>query len=304
MACTGHRPKTKAFECLEASLELGINHWDVAEVYGLGLCETILGKFLKAHPAKVVIATKAGIYPKPTRHFSNAPDRIRASLEGSLERLGRDHVELFYMHRKEQDRPVEEIVEMLVSLKEEGLIGGFGFSEIAPYTLRRAHAVHPVAAVQNEYSLWTRLPDLGMVRTCAELGTAFVPFSPLARGMFGHAFPDPASFAKGDIRANNPRFQEPNFSANKAAIQDFKDFCDRRGWSPAATAIAWTLDQGDHLIPIPGTRTAAHLRELADAAEITFTDNDRTEIDRLLPTGFAFGDRYSDAQTVGAERYC
>jgi len=298
----GPSNEDEAFECLQAALDLGITHWDVAEIYGNGLCETILGKFLAATPADVVIATKAGIYPN--REFSNAPDRIRASLEGSLKRLGRDSVELYYMHRREQDRPIEEVMEFLAGLIEEGLIGGIGFSEIAPYTLRRAHAVHPVAAVQNEYSLWTRLPELGLIQTCRELGAAFVPFSPVARGMFGRTFPDPSAFPKGDIRETMPRFHEPYFSANKAAIQGFKDFCDTKGWSPAAASQAWVLDQGDHLIPIPGTRTAVHLRELAEGAAISFTDSDRAEIERLLPIGFAHGDRYSDAQVIGTERYC
>ena len=291
-------------DCLAAAVDLGIDHWDVAEIYGMGHSEKMIGEFLKNSDADITLATKGGIYTKPTRHFSNAPDRIRASLEGSLKRLGRDSVELYYIHRREAERPVEEVVEFLVTLIEEGLIGSIGFSEISPATLRRAHAVHPVAAVQSEYSLWTRLPELGMIQACKDLGTAFVAFSPVARGTFGDAFPDPASFAPGDFRAGMPRFAEPNYTANKAAIQPFRDYCEARGWPVAGAAIAWTLDQGDHIIPIPGTRTAAHLRELAAGGEITFTDDDRAEIARLLPVGFAHGDRYSDKQIIGVERYC
>lgn len=300
----GPTDEEASFACLDAALKAGVTHWDVAEIYGGGRCETILGKFLAETGSKVTLATKAGIYPKPTRHFSNAPDRLRASLEGSLTRLKRDSVELYYIHRREQERPVEEVVETLVGFMEEGLIGAIGFSEIAPSTLRRAHAVHPVAAVQNEYSLWTRQPELGLVQACREFGTALVAFSPVARGMFGQAFPDPAAFGEGDIRKNMPRFLEPNFSANKAAIQGFKDFCEGRGWSPAAAAMAWLLDRGDHVIPIPGTRSAAHIAELAAGADIAFTEEDRAEIARLLPPGFAHGDRYAEAGNVGIERYC
>jgi aryl-alcohol dehydrogenase-like predicted oxidoreductase len=294
----------QSLTCLQAALDLGVTHWDVAEVYGGGRCEEILGEFLRGASCDVTIATKAGIYSEPKRLFSNAPDRLRASLEGSLTRLGRDRVELFYVHRREPERPVEEVTETLARFIAEGLIGGFGFSEIAPYTLRRAHAVHPVAAVQNEYSLWTRQPELGLVQTCREIGTAFVAFSPVARGMFGRTFPDPATFRPGDIRIDMPRFHEPNLSMNKAAIRAFKTFCDHRDWPPAAAAIAWLLDQGEHIIPIPGTRNANHLRELAEADGIAFSDEDRAEIDRILPVGFAQGDRYSEGQNVGIERYC
>ena len=300
----GATTEEESQDCLAAAVELGLNHWDVAEIYGLGHCETMIGQFLKHADAKITLATKAGIYFEPTRHYSNAPDQIRASLEGSLKRLGRDHVELFYMHRREQERPVEDVMEYLVTLIEEGLIGAIGFSEIAPSTLRRAAAVHPVAAVQSEYSLWTRLPELGMLQTCAELGTAFIAFSPLARGMLSDSPPDPARFPEGDFRAANPRFIEPNYSANQTLLRPFRDFCAARGWTTAAAAIAWTLDQGDHIIPIPGTRTAAHLSELARGMEIAFTDEDRAAIARLLPPGFAHGDRYSDAQIYGIERYC
>jgi aryl-alcohol dehydrogenase-like predicted oxidoreductase len=300
----GATTEEESQDCLAAALACGIDHWDVAEVYGNGHSERMIGRFLAATPAPVTLATKAGIYPKPSRHFSNAPDRLRASLEGSLERLGRDRVELFYVHRREAERPVEEVMDYLATLVEEGLIGGIGLSEVSPATLRRAHAVYPVAAVQSEYSLWTRQPELGMLQACRALGTTFVAFSPLGRGVFGRRFPDPASFPKGDIRASNPRFAAPNYAANCAAIAPFKEWCEARGWSSAAAALAWTLDQGAHVLPIPGTRTAAHLRELAAGADIAFTDDDRREIARLLPPGFAHGDRYSDAQLVGIERYC
>ena len=159
-------------------------------------------------------------------------------------------------------------------------------------------------AIQNEYSLWTRYPDLGLVQTCAELGTAFVPFSPLARGMFSEVDLDPTRFSDTDFRKDGPRFLEPNFTANMAYIRHLRAFAAKRGWTTSATALAWVLDQGDHLIPIPGTRTAAHLREWVGACEIEFSGADREELARILPVGWAHGDRYSDAKIVGVERYC
>ena len=300
----GETDEEESFGCLAEALALGIDHWDVAEIYGNGLAERRIGRFLAQTRADVSIATKAGIYTKPQRHFRNDKDALRGSLEGSLERLGRDRVELFYIHRREAERPVEDVMETLVGFIEEGLIGAIGFSEIAPSTLRRASTVHPVAAVQSEYSLWTRQAELGMLQACAELGTCFVPFSPVGRGIFADRFPDPGAFLPIDFRGRNPRFVEPNFTANKAAIAPFREWCTGRGWSTSAVAVAWTLHHGDHVLPIPGTRSAGHLRELAQAAEIALTAADLEEIERMLPAGFAHGARYSDNQWPGVEQYC
>jgi aryl-alcohol dehydrogenase-like predicted oxidoreductase len=215
----GATTEEESFACMAEALALGVDHWDVAEIYGNGLSETLIGRYLAETRAEVSIATKAGIYLEPERHFRNDADALRRSLEGSLGRLGRDRVELFYIHRREAARPVEEVMETLVGFIEEGLIGGIGLSEVAPATLRRAQAVHPVAAVQSEYSLWTRQPDLGLIQTCAELGVTFVAFSPVARGMLADRFPDPSTFPPGDFRSRNPRFIEPNYSANTQAIR-------------------------------------------------------------------------------------
>lgn len=299
----GATDEEESFACLAEALALGVDHWDVAEIYGEGVSETVMGRFLAQHRADVSIATKAGIYQKPERHFRNDAEALRRSLEGSLKRLGRDRVELFYIHRREAARPVEEVMETLVGFIEEGLIGSIGLSEVSPATLRRAHAVHPVAAVQSEYSLWTRQPELGMLQACADLGVTFVAFSPLGRGVFADRFPDRDGFPPGDFRAANPRFSEPAYSANKAAIVPFQDWCRARGWSTATVATAWTLHQGDHVLPIPGTRSAAHMRELAQAAEISLTPGELAEIETILPQGFAHGARYSDAQWGGVEIY-
>ncbi|MFC2968942.1 aldo/keto reductase [Acidimangrovimonas pyrenivorans] len=300
----GATDEETSLRCLDAAHDHGIDFLDTSNLYGRGLSEDIIGKWRKTRGKDMVIATKVGIVPGPPRSFDNSEAHMRAELETSLRRLGRDHVELYYIHRREQERPVEEVVGTLKKFIDEGKIGGYGLSEVAPGTLRRAHAVHPCMAVQNEYSLWSRQPELGLIDACRELGVAFVPFSPLARGMFGEAFPEPEKFADTDFRKTNPRFMQPNFGYNAAAITKFKDFARSRGWTVSAAALAWVLDRGDHLIPIPGTRSAEHLAEWAEADRIALTDEDRAEIARLLPAGFAHGDRYSDSQIVGVERYC
>lgn len=289
---------------LDVAIAAGIDFWDTANIYGMGVSETVIGTYLSEHRPDVFLATKAGIIPGAPNRFNNHSDYIRAELDASLKRLGRDRVDLFYLHRRDPDVPLETAVETMAALIDEGLIGGYGLSEIAPATLRRAHAVHPCFAVQNEYSLWTRQPELGLIRACGELGVAFVPFSPLGRGMFAETSVTPSGIGPKDWRRANPRFMEPNFGHNARAIDGFRRFCHARDWSVSSAALAWVLDRGDHLIPIPGTRSAAHLREWLGAFNIVFTDDDRAMIDRLLPPGFAHGDRYNDVQLVGVERYC
>jgi aryl-alcohol dehydrogenase-like predicted oxidoreductase len=213
-------------------------------------------------------------------------------------------VDLFYIHRREEARPIEEVAETLGRLIDEGKIGGYGLSEVSPGTLRRAHAVRPCSAVQNEYSLWSRQPELGLIQTCAGLGVAFVPFSPLARGVFGDPPVDPRALPPGDFRLQIPRFHEPDWSLNTAQIARFRAFAQERGWNTPAAALAWVLDRGPHLIPIPGTRRAENLMAWVTADQIVFTDEDRAEIDRLLPVGFAYGDRYGPDQAAMVERYC
>ncbi len=303
----GPTDMAESHQTLARALELGINHLDTANVYGNGVSEEVIGAFIKDRPHSFKIATKGGIYRTPDtneRTFNNAPDHLRQALEASLKRLGVDYVDLYYIHRREPARPIEDVMDTLVRFKEEGKIGGIGFSEISPTSLRRAHAVHPVMAVQSEYSLWTRQPDLGMLQATKALGTTFVPFSPLGRGIFSTEAPVPETFGAQDFRTNNPRFQEPNFSNNLEAIQSFKTLAGDLGTTPAALALAWILARDDHLIPIPGTRSTAHLDELSAAAELKLDTDLQVEIDTMLPPGFAYGHRYSDTQQVGAELYC
>lgn len=297
----GATDEAESLACLDAMLEEGMNFIDTANIYGMGISETVIGTWLASRKPQVTIATKASIMNTTPRRVNNAEDHLRAELEMSLRRLGRDHVELFYIHRREHARPLEEVVGTLSRLMEEGKIGGYGMSEVAPDTLRRAHAIHPCTAIQNEYSLWTRQPELGLIQACKTLGVAFIPFSPLARGMMGD---QPLAAPTDGFRISNPRFMEPNFTANTLKINAFREFCSARGWSTPATALAWVLSRGDHLIPIPGTRSAGHLRQFAQGAVLTLSAEDLAEIDRILPPGFAYGDRYGDHQTQAIERYC
>ena len=293
-----------SLRCLDAAWDHGITFFDTANIYGAGRSETVVGDWLRSRKHRPVLATKAGIVPGATRRIDNSATYLRAELEGSLKRLGVDHVDLFYIHRHEADRPIEEVADTLKRLITEGKIGGYGMSEVAPYTLERAHAVHPVRAIQNEYSLWTRQPELGLIQLCKALGTAFVPFSPLARGALGHVMLDPATLPKGEFRTLIPRFSPENWPHNRSRIDAFRAYAADRGLSPAALALAWTLAQGPHVIPIPGTRTAEHLAHWAMAAESTLTPEDHSEINRLLPPGWAWGDRYNDDQAATVERYC
>lgn len=301
----GATTREESLFCLDAAWESGITFLDVANIYGNGLSEDIIGEWLSTRPHRPVIATKAGIVQSAEgRSVSNDAAYLRAELEGSLRRLGVERVDLFYIHRHEQSRPVEEVAETMAGLIREGKIGGWGLSEIAPSTLRRAHAVTPVTAVQNEYSLWSRLPELGLIQTCAELGVAFIPFSPLARGVFGDPMLDPQTHDLGPFRSQIPRFWPENWPANRARILAFRDLAARMGYSPPALALAWCLHQGDHLIPIPGTRSAAHLAAWAKAPEIALSPTDLAAIEAVLPIGWAWGDRYNDAMAASVERFC
>ena len=303
----GPTTQDEAHATLAAALDLGIDFLDTANVYGMGVSERMIGAFITDNPSKFTIATKASICRDPKtgeRSYNNKPDHLRSELEQSLTRLGLDHVDLFYIHRRDKTVEIEDVMETLLALKKEGKIGGIGFSEIAPASLRRACAVGTVDAVQSEYSLWVRYPDLGMVGTCAELGVAFVPFSPLGRGFFGTRTPDPSQFTPKDFRKPNPRFVEPNFGFNAKLIEPFKAFARDHGITPAGLAIAWCLARGDHLIPIPGTRTAVHLAECAAGSDFAMTDDTMAQIERLLPVGWAHGDRYTHEQWNGPEGYC
>ncbi len=298
-AAAGHRTLARA-------LDEGVTHIDTALIYGPYVSEEIIGDFLRKNSAarrQFSIATKGGIVPDP-RGIDNSPTFLRECLEGSLKRLGVERVDLYYVHRREQAIPIEDVTGTLARFRDEGKIGGIGFSEISPGSLERAAKIHPVAAVQSEYSLWTRLPQLGLIQACGRLGTALVAFSPLARGVFGDVVLDPVKFSDGDFRKPMPRFQPLNYKLNMEYIEAFKTFARSRGWMPSALAIAWVLHQGRHIIPIPGTRTAEHLGETARGSDIVLSADDLAEIETILPAGFAQGNRYSAEQQASSELYC
>ena len=300
----GQTDPVEAHRTLSQAVELGVTHLDTSNVYGMGLSETIIGAFLKGKPHAVSIATKGGIVSEPVRRFDNSASHLRKELEGSLRRLGVDHVGLYYVHRREQARDIEEVTETLAALVREGKIGGIGFSEIAPSSLRRAAGVHPIMAVQSEYSLWTRQPELGMLQACKELGTTFVAFSPLGRGMFADPVLDVAGLGPLDFRRANPRFIGENFVRNKAIVERYNSYANGLGIAASTLALAWVLHQGEQVAAIPGTRSIEHLQRNVDAAAVILTANQLAEIERILPAGWAHGARYSDAQFVGVEGYC
>jgi aryl-alcohol dehydrogenase-like predicted oxidoreductase len=295
---------------LTAALDLGIDHIDTANVYGMGVSERAIGSFLekqgKARNGLFRLATKAGITRDPEtgkRGFDNSPEHLAAELDASLKRLGVEAVELFYVHRRDQTIPIEEVAGTLAGFVAAGKIHSFGFSEIAPSSLRRAALEHPVAAVQSEYSLQTRGPELGLVQACEGLGTALVAFSPVGRGLLTDRPPDAAKIAGSDFFKANPRFQEPNYAANLRITEGWRRLTREFGTTAAGLAVAWLLHRSPAVIAIPGTRSVDHLKDLAAGGSLKLTEADLARIDEVLPAGWAHGDRYSDAQWIGPERY-
>jgi aryl-alcohol dehydrogenase-like predicted oxidoreductase len=307
----GTTDESQSHAILATALDEGVTHIDTSNVYGPHRSEAAIGSFLAKQGNQrgelFSIATKAGITKDPdtgARIYNNSAAHLEAELDGSLARLGVERVDLFYVHRRDAATPIEEVTETLAGLIKKGKIGGFGFSEIAPSSLRRANAVHPVMAVQSEYSLAVRYPELGLVQTTAELGTALVAFSPVGRSLLTDKPHSTEKAADLPFLKVNPRFQEPNLSANIAAGEGFRNLAADMGTSAAALAIAWLLHQGEHVIPIPGTRSPEHLRQHCEGARLDLDDAALAAIEKVLPVGWAHGDRYSQAQWDGPERYC
>lgn len=292
---------------LDACRAAGVSHIDTSNVYGNGKSEQIIAEWFAKSPGArddMVLATKAGITRDPDRRFNNDPDYLEASLDESLVRLGVDHVDLFYIHRYDRRHAPEEVAGTLKRLMDAGKTRAVGFSEIAPTTLRRAFAECPIAAVQSEYSLSTRAPELGLVQTCRDLGTTLVAFSPVGRAFLTD---QPFSLEKAQSLAftkGNPRFMQPNYDANIAATDAFRALAADMGEPAAALSIAWLIAQGDRVLPIPGTKDLGHLAELIRGTEINLSTQDMAQIEAVLPVGWAHGDRYNAAQWEGPERYC
>ena len=300
----------KSFNILKTAMDFGINHIDTANMYGMGVSESRIGEFLSSLNNKdrnfFHIATKGGIKTKPggPPEFDNTEDYLTKELNQSLQRLRVDKVDLYYIHRRDGKTPIEEVVETLLKFKKVGKIDQFGFSEISPTSLDKANKVHHVAAVQSEYSLSTRFPELGLLQKTKKLQTAFIAFSPIGRGLLTDKPPTLKRVKESPFLSVNPRFQEPNLRENIKAIKEFQNLAKDYGLSTAGLAIAWLLAKDKHIIPIPGTRSTEHLKEMIKGAEKKLTQTDLTEIEKTIPVGWAHGDRYSDIQWIGPEKYC
>jgi len=285
---------------IQRALELGVNFLDTAQLYGPLTNEMLVGRAIKGHRDEYVIATKFSRRMDDatpgdmttTGPLDGSPDHVRRSIDGSLERLGTDHVDLYYQHRVDPNVPIEETVGAMAELVQQGKVRHIGLSEAAPDTIRRAHAVHPITAVQTEFSLWTRFAETDVIPTCRELGIGFVPYSPLGRGFLSGRFTSPEELDEGDFRRHGPRFTGENLEANRALAAKVGEIAADKGITPAQLAIAWVLAQGDDLVPIPGTKRRSYLEENAAAADVELTAGDLELIDAELPE--AAGDRYDE----------
>jgi len=305
----GETNEAESHAILDLAFDEGVTHIDTANVYGAGKSETAIGTWLKATGKRdqLFIASKVGIsrgIGTAASNFDNSPEHTNEEVDASLKRLGIDYLDLYYIHRRDQSIPIEEVTGTLSRLVEAGKIRHIGFSEIAPSSLRKAAPVHPVAAVQSEYSLQTRQPELGLLQACQDLGTAFVAFSPVGRGLLTDRPHSAEKVATMPWMAANPRFMSPNLEANIAATGAFRNLAADLGLSAAGLAIAWVHAKGEHVVSIPGTRSTDNFRELLAGARYELSENTLKEIETILPAGWAHGDRYSHAQWQGPENYC
>ena len=290
---------------LSALLDRGVEHIDTSNVYGKGLSESRIGAWIAKNGKKFHIATKGGITQRDgKRAFDNSLEHFTQELDGSLKRLNVEAVDLYYVHRREAGRSAEELGETLKAILASGKAKAVGLSEIAPTTLRAVNAVCPIAAVQSEYSLQTRSPELGLVQTCTELGVALVAFSPVGRGMLTDHPHSPEMIRDNFFLGHTPRFKPGTYDRNLAALAPLRAYAADIGMSLAGLATAWTLERGPTLFTIPGTRTVEHLDELVAGARRGLSADEMAEIERLAPVGWCEGDRYSDTQWIGPERYC
>lgn len=294
----GSRNDEESLKVLDRAIELGITFWDTADMYGPYTNEELVGKALKKHRQKVTLATKFGIVRDPNdpskRGINGRPEYVRSSVEGSLKRLGTDTIDLYYLHRKDPEVPIEETVGAMGQLVKEGKVKGIGLSEVSPQTLRKAHAEFPVSAIQTEYSLWSREPEDGMLQTCQELGIAFVAYSPLGRGFLTGQFRKFEDLAPDDYRRFSPRFQGENFQKNLDLVKKLEELAEEKGCKASQLALAWVMAQGDYIFPIPGTKRVSYLEENAGAQNVILTKADLAVIDAIAPKGAASGLRYSE----------
>jgi aryl-alcohol dehydrogenase-like predicted oxidoreductase len=302
----GTADEGEAVATIHRSIELGCTFLDTAEMYGPFKNEELLGRALAGRRDEVTLATKFGIVfapteDNPTRRLNDgSPENVRRSIEGSLQRLGTDHVDLYYLHRVDPGTPIEETVGAMGELVDEGKVRHLGLSEAAPETIRRAHATHPITALQTEYSLWTRDVDAEILPTCRELGIGFVSYSPLGRGFLSGRFTSPEQLDESDFRRHGPRFTGDALEQNLRLVGKVREIADEKGCTPGQLALAWVLAQGDDVVPIPGTKRRTYLEENVAAAEVTLSGDDLRRIDAELPE--AAGDRYDRAGMASVNR--
>jgi aryl-alcohol dehydrogenase-like predicted oxidoreductase len=293
-------PAADAEALLLDALDQGVTLFDTAALYGFGANETLVGRVLKAHRSRIVLCSKGGMTGQPVgpggalqRVIDGRPEAIRRDCEDSLKRLGTEVIDLYYLHRWDQRVPIEDSVGAMSRLVEQGKVRALGLSEISAATLKQAHAVFPIAAVQTEYSLWTRNPEIAVLQACREIGAAFVAFSPVARAYLTGTLRDVAGLDAKDIRRSMPRFEPAAYAANLKLLAPFEALARDAGCSPAQLALAWLLARGEHVLPIPGTTSRAHLRENLGAAEVTLTAALVAQLDALFEPSAIVGNRYS-----------
>jgi aryl-alcohol dehydrogenase-like predicted oxidoreductase len=297
----GTRDEKESIATIERALELGINFFDTADMYGPFTNERLVGKALAGHRSEAVIATKFGNERGEDGSYkgiNGSPDYVRRACDASLERLGIDHIDLYYQHRVDTSVPIEETVGAMAELVAAGKVGYLGLSEAGPETIRRATSIHPICALQTEYSLWSREPEDELLGLCRELGIGFVAYSPLGRGFLSGEIRSIDDLAEGDRRRQMPRFQGDNFERNLELVARVTEIANDKGVSPGQLALAWVLHQGEDIVPIPGTKRRSYLEENAATADIGLTDKDLARIDEASPSGSAAGDRYPDMSLV------
>jgi len=298
------RDDAESIRVIHRALDLGVTMLDTADMYGPHTNEILVGKAIAGRRNEVFLATKFGIRLDPSdpqaRGVDGRPEYVQSACEGSLKRLGVDHIDLYYQHRVDPDVPIEDTIGAMARLVEQGKVRFLGLSEAAPATIRRAHAVHPLTALETEYSLWTREPEEnGVLATVREFGIGFVPYSPLGRGFLSGSIRSADDFDADDYRRHSPRFQGENFARNLELVDAVRTIAEEKGVTPAQLALAWVLEQGDDLVPIPGTRRVGNLEENLAAVDIRLTPAELAWIDAVFPPGAASGDRYP-ASSMGS----
>jgi aryl-alcohol dehydrogenase-like predicted oxidoreductase len=295
----GERDDAESIATIHRALDLGVTFFDTADMYGPYTNEELLGRALKGHREQIILATKFGIVRDPERPsfrgISGKPDYVRQSCEGSLRRLGVEVIDLYYQHRVDPDTPIEETVGAMAELVREGKVRYLGLSEAGAETIRRAHAVHPITALQTEYSLWSRDPEDEHLPLCRELGIGFVPYSPLGRGFLTGQIRRYEDLPKDDYRRQSPRFLGDNFQRNLDLVERIGEMAREKRCTPAQLALAWVLAQGENIIPIPGTKRRKYLQENIGALSLILTNDDLARINEMAPRDAAAGPRYPDA---------